>query len=259
MATDLIGSGNKFVALVELEKGQKKKIKKVAEEIVMNNKNVKTVLDRSPCTYGKFRLKKQKIILGQKNTEVLHKEYGHFLKLDPRKVYFSPRESTIRRYISKKIKSKEKILLMFAGVGPYAISISKAQPKIKEIVSIEENPHAFRYLKENIRINKVSHLITPVKGDVKNVCKNFVPDFDRIIMPMIKAKDFLELAAKLVKKSGTIDIYMVSKEKELFKDSEKFIAGVFKKIKRQYEIKDMRKISLYAPGKWKVLMEIKLK
>lgn len=259
MAIDLIGSGNKVVALVELGKGKKENIKKIAQKIVEHNKNVKTVLQRKHGVRGRFRLRENKIVWGDKNTEVVHQEYGYKLKLDPRSVYFSPRESTIRQHISKKIRPNEKILVMFAGVGPFPISISKAQPKVKEIVAVEVNPKAVDYMKENVRINKASHLVTPIEGDVKKVCKNFVAEFDRIIMPMIKSKDYLPLAAGCAKKSATIYLYMISEQKNLFEDCKKFIDSVFKKLKNRYEVKGMRKISLYAPGKWKVLMEIKLK
>ncbi len=259
MAVDLIGSGKKFVALVELKKKSKRKIKEIAKEIVAQNKNVKTVLQRVHGAKGKFRLRENKTIWGNKATEVLHKEHGYMLKLDPRFVYFSPRESTIRRYVSQKVKPNERILVMFSGVGPYPIYISKIQPRVKEIVAVEINPKSVEYMKENVRINKVSHLVTPIKGEVRKVCKKFDSEFDRIIMPMIYSKRFLPLAAKCSKKSATINLYMISNEKKLFEDCKGFIRKTFKKIKRRYEIKDMRKISLYAPGKWKVLMEIKLK
>lgn len=257
MAIDLIGSGDKVVALVEI--GSKKEIKEVVKEIVAHNKNVKSVLERVPGTKGEFRLRKSKLVWGDKNTEVLHKEYGYVLRLDPRVVYFSPRESTIRQHISSQVKPGESVLVMFAGICPFAICISKIQPKVKEIVAVEINSAAFDYMKENIRMNKASHLVTPIEGDVRKVCKKFSAEFDRIIMPMIKSKDYLPLAIGCAKKSATIYLYMISKQKNLFEDCKKFIDSVFKKLKKRYEVKGMRKISLYAPGKWKVLMEIKLK
>src|SRR5437879_480204 len=111
MGVDLIGSGDKIVALVELEKGSKKKTKDVAKEIVRHNKSVKSVLQRVHGTKGRFRLREQKLIWGDKNTEVLHKEHGYMIKVDPRVVYFSPRESTVRQYISRQVKPKEKVLI----------------------------------------------------------------------------------------------------------------------------------------------------
>jgi tRNA (guanine37-N1)-methyltransferase len=258
MGIDLIGSEDKTVALVELRRATKKKLKEVVEKIRRHNKNVKSIVKKVHGTRGKFRLRKNELIWGNKNTEVVHKEYGYFLKLNPLDVYFSPRESTIRQYVCKKIRPKENILVMFAGIGPYAICIAKKQPRVKQIVAVEINPKAARYLGENVSLNKVSHLVIPIQGHVK-ICEDLPGKFDRVIMPMVKSLDYLPLAARCSKKNGTIHLYTISKEKNNFGDCEKLVASIMKKIKKRYEVKDIRKISLYAPRKWKVLMEIKLK
>lgn len=258
MGIDLIGSGDRAVAVVEIEKKSKRKIKDVAREIMGHNKNVKAVVQRTYGVRGKFRLSKHKLILGEKNVEVLHKEYGYTLKVNPSLVYFSPRESTVRQHIARQVKPQERVLVMFAGICPYAICIAKNQPKVSEIVAVEFNPKGIEYMKENIRMNKVSHLVTPIEGDVRRVSGS-LGKFDRIIMPMKEARDFLDVAVKCSDKSAIIDVYMISEEKNLFHDCEKFISGALKKLKAKYEIVDRRKISLYAPGKWKVLMGIKLK
>lgn len=256
MGIDLVGSGEKIVALVELERDSEKKIVDVAREIVSHNKNVKTVIEKSSGTKGDYRLRESKVVWGDENTEVLHKEYGYSLKLDPRMVYFSPRESTIRQFIAKQVKPGEKVLVMFAGVGPYAVCIAKTQPSVSEIVAVELNPKAVEYMRENVRINKISHLVTPIEGDVKHVCGKMEGEFDRIIMPMRDAKDFLGTAEWCAKKDATIYVYMVSGETEIYWDCEKELAGI---MKRPYEVVERRKISLYAPGKWKVLIGMKLK
>jgi len=259
MGVDLIGSGDKIVALVEVEEGSVRKMEDVVREITAHNKNVRSVLQRTHGTEGKFRLREQKLVWGGEDTEVVHREYGYVLKLDPRFVYFSPRESTIRRYISSHVRPGEKILVMFAGVGPYAICMSKMQPEVGEIVAVEANPKAVEYMRENVRVNKVSHLVTPVEGDVEDFCAKSDAKFDRIVMPMVNSKDFLGIAADAAKKGGVVYVYMVSGEDRLFKDCEEFISDAFEKLKVRYEVRDMRKISLYAPGKWKVLMEIIVK
>lgn len=259
MGIDLIGSGNKTVAMLELNRATKKKIEESIERIRRHNKNVSSILLRTDCTKGKFRTRKNKLVWGKANTEVVHQEYGYRLKLDPRDVYFSPRESTIRQYVGAKVKPKENVLVMFAGVGPYAVCIAKKQPKVNQIVAVEVNPVAAKYMRENVKLNKVSDLVVPIEGDVKDVLDDLDGKFSRVIMPMVKAKDYLPLAVSSAKKNGTIQLYMVTNEREKLKDVKKDVAKTMKKVKKRYEIKDMRKISLYAPHKWKVLMEIKLK
>ncbi len=259
MGVDLIGSGDKIVAIVEVDEDSKRNPVDVANEIMSENKNVKTVLERVHGVRGKFRLREHKIIVGDEDTEVAHKEYGYTLKMDPRFVYFSPRESTIRQHISKQVRPDEKILVMFAGVGPYPVCICKTQPKVREVVAVEANPKAVDYMRENVRINKLSHMVTPLGGDVNEVCIEFKGEFDRVIMPMIEAREYLELASRCTKPSGTIYVYMVSDESNLYNDCKEFVRDAFKRIGRAYDVVEERKIALYSPGKWKVLIALRLK
>lgn len=258
MGTDLIGSGKKFVAVFDTAEGTTKSNKEITEEILKYNPNVKTVLKKTRRVFGKYRMKKYKILWGDKSTEVIHREYGYILKLDPTKVYFSTRESTIRQKISSRVKKNEIILLMFAGVGPFAIAIAKKQPNVKKIFAIELNPAAYKYLLENIRMNKISHLVESMKIDVRKIGKKFYNKFDRVIMPIIIANQYLNIAVKFAKNGGIIDAYFISKEKD-FKDVGKFLDKTLKKLKIGYKILHKDKIALYAPRKWKVAFEIRVK
>jgi tRNA G37 N-methylase Trm5 len=64
-------------------------------------------------------------------------------------------------------------MVMFAGVGPYAIQIAKKQPKVKEVIAIEINPVAVKYAKENVVLNKVQDKVKVIEGDVREKCKDF--------------------------------------------------------------------------------------
>lgn len=262
MGIELIGSGDKVVAVVELSEGSEEDIGEVVREIRAHNKNVKTVIQEFPAARDEYRMKDTlKIVWGDKDTEVLHKEHGYTLRLDPMKVYFSPRESTVRQYVASQVKEGERVLIAFAGVGPYAIAIAKAQPKVKEVVAVEFNPDATRYMDENIRINRVSHLVTPIRDEMREACRKFDHEFDRVVMPMLYAKDYLDVAVKCAKHHGVIQAYMVSTNKD-FEDSRDFVHSSLEKLRlrpREYEIANIRKIGMYAPGKWKILMDIRLK
>jgi tRNA (guanine37-N1)-methyltransferase len=256
---DLVCSGDNVVAVAELRRVTKKSTREIVEKIRRHNKNVKSVVVRGSGTKGDFRLRKQKIVWGAKNTEVVHQEYGYRLKLDPRFVYFSPRESTIRQYVFEKVRPKENVLLMFAGVGPYAIGMARKQPKVGQIVAVEFNPKAAEYMRENIILNRVSDKVVAIEGDVSDVCEDLAEKFNRIVMPMIKAGDFLQIAAKCAKRTGTIHVYLTTNEREKGRDWKKLVTREMKRAGKRYQIKDVRRISLYAPHKWKILVEIKLK
>ena len=259
MGMDIVGSGDKMVALVEIEEGSEKEIEEVARELMAENKNVRSVLQKFPGTRGAYRTRTYSFVAGDRDTEVLHKEYGYLLKLDPQKVYFSPRESTVRQHISNRVNPGDKILVMFAGVGPYPVCMAKSQPKLSEIVAVELNPEAFRYMKDNIRINKIAHLVTPILGDVRMVCSGMSGQFDRIVMPMVEAFDYIDVAVDCCKNGGLVQVYMVSDKNHLYEDCRVAIQERMKALGREYKIEDGIKVGLYSPGKWKVLIEIRMK
>jgi tRNA (guanine37-N1)-methyltransferase len=256
-AIDIIGSKEKAVAIIEIPEGVDEKA--IAEEIMKRNKNVKSVLKKVSERKGKFRLREYELIAGDENTEVIHKEYGCLIKVDPQKTYFSPRESTERQRVAKQVKPKEIVMLMFAGVAPIAIVIAKKQPKVGKIIAVEANVDAVEYMKENIRINKVAHLIVPILGDVESACEKYFGLCDRVIMPLpAEAEKYLELATRCLKKQGIIHFYCLGLGKNLFSGAV-IIEKNARKLGKKIEILDKRKVSAYAPRKWKVCIDVLVK
>ncbi len=256
---DIIGSGEKAVAIIEVDDSESKNEKKIAEKIMLENKIVKSVLKKTSSRKGTVRLRDYKFVAGDKNTEVLHKEYGYAIKVDPQKVYFSPRESTERQRIAGQVKKNETVMLLFAGVGVFAVAIAKRKP-VEKIFAVEINKHGTKYTEENARINKLSHIIVPINADARKIPKEFLGKSDRVIMPLpLQALEFLDVAVGcLKKKKGIINLYAVSEEKNLFKDVEMKIKDEFKKIGKKYRIIGRQSVLPYAPRKWKVRIDIKV-
>jgi tRNA (guanine37-N1)-methyltransferase len=257
MGISLIGSGKKFVAIFGKTKDVKKSDAAIVEEIVKHNPNVKSVLKVYSMTSGKHRMQRKKFVWGDKNTEVTHKEYGYSIRLDPLKVYFSPREAEIRQKIASKAKPKGTVMVMFAGVGPFALAIYKKQPKVSKIINIEWNKTACKYMSENFKLNKIP-VAEVVNGDAAKVSRKFYGTCDLVIMPMVPAKNYIRSAVNSLKKTGTIIVYMITNENKMSKDADAEIEKTFKKLGVQYRIKSRNKISLYAPHKWKVAYEIRV-
>jgi len=254
---DVIGSKEKAVAIVEISDKFKGKEKKIAEEILKRHKNVKSVLKKLSSRKGIFRTREYELLLGDKNTEVIHIEHGYRLKLDPRKVYFSSREGTERQRSANEVKSGEIILVMFSGIASFPIAIARKQPKVGKIVAVEINQEANKYALENVRINKVSHKIIPINGDVKIVVPNLDTYFDRIIMPLpLEAYKFLELAVKYLKAKGIIDLYFIGKSPDFFLEKEDLIKLTVDKLGKNMKILDKRLILPYGPRFFKCLLEI---
>src|SRR3989338_8571440 len=131
---DIVGD----IAILEIPPELAKKEKVIAEAVLKIQKNVKTVCKKAGDRSGTYRLKKYKKIIGN-GFETIHKESGCQFKLDISKTYFSVRESTERLRISDKIKKKEKILVLFSGVGPFGIILAKNHTDCK-VDMVEINP-----------------------------------------------------------------------------------------------------------------------
>jgi tRNA (guanine37-N1)-methyltransferase len=85
---DIIGSKKKAIAIVEIPDQLRNRKMLIAEMIMKLNKNVKSVLAKASARKGKYRIREYELIAGENDTEVIHQEYGYYLKLDPQKVYF---------------------------------------------------------------------------------------------------------------------------------------------------------------------------
>ena len=189
--------------------------KKVAEALVSVNKSVKTVYEKLSEVKGIYRLKELKIIYGEDNPETIHKENDCYFKLDVKKTYFTPRLVFERnRVSSSSFKKQELIVDMFTGVGPFSIQIAKKN-EVK-IYAFDVNPSAYKYITENIEINKIKGKVIAHHMDVKELLN---PDnklghylkhkINRIIMNLPEQSiNFLDVVCFLMKKpSGILHFY----------------------------------------------------
>jgi len=183
--------------------------KKVAEAIVKVNKIVETVFEKKSEVKGKYRLKDLQIILGKDNPETIHKENNCIFKLDVKNTFFTPRLVFERKRLSLlKFASKELIVDMFAGVGPISIQIARNNEVV--IHSFDINPTAYKYIIENIELNKLKGEILAHNIDVANLTKstnelgNYLNNrVDRIIMNLPEqSTNYVDLACFLMKKTG---------------------------------------------------------
>jgi len=254
---DIVGSRDRAVAIVEIKDELKSKEKVVGEAILGICKPVKSVLKKTSERKGIFRLKNLKLIAGERNTEIIHKEYGCLFCLNPRKVYFSPRESTERLRIASLIQPKENVLVMFGGISPFPIVLAKKQPKVYKVYSIEINPAAHKYALENIKLNKLEDKVFPMQGDVKKYVSKFKNKFDRIIMPLPKgAYEFLGLAIKMLKGKGWIHFYYWSREPNLFKEGEKLIKKIAEENNKKVKIANEKIVLPYGPKTYKIVFDL---
>ena len=253
IAFDIIGSREKAVAIIELPEGAKPE--EVAKSIMERHPNVKSVLAKAGPREGVLRIYKLRLLAGSKNTEVVHQEHGMKFKLDPQTVYFSPREAEERQKMARLVRPKERVLVMFAGCGPFAIAIAKAQPTAK-IEAIEISPAAVGYMQENIRLNGVGLRVKAHLGNAHDAHK--LGKFDRVLMPLPElAWKFLPAAFDSCVKGGTIHLYGISSQ-EGFLDLQQKVHEAARHSGVRIRIEKGEKVLPYAPRTWKVRLDIRV-
>jgi tRNA (guanine37-N1)-methyltransferase len=255
IAFELIGSRKKAVAVIELPPGADGL--KIARNIMARYKHVRSVIAKVSGRLDPYRLYRFKLIAGDPDTEVLHREHGYWIKVDPRLVYFSARESEERARIAAKVRAGERVLIMFSGSGPFAIAIARAQPDC-DVVCVEINEHAFRYANENVRLNKLSGRITNYLGDVRDIVPG-LGKFDRILMPLPeRAWQFLDIAFRAALKGTTIHLYGISEQKIKFTDLEKLARAASSLAKIRFRIIGRRRVLPFAKRRWKVRLDLRI-
>jgi len=249
---DIIGSKEKAVAIIEIPRELSKRKKLIAEALMKKHKNVKTVLNKRSPRKGIYRIRDLELLAGDENTEVVHVESGCRFLIDPKKVYFSPREGTERLRIAKKVRKNENVMIFFAGVGPFAIIIAKkAMPR--KVVGIEINPIAVEYFNKNIKLNKIKNC-NVIFGDVKEVVKrrkDLHKNFDRVIMPLPEsAFNYIEEAILCLKKGGVCHYYCFSSQEKIC-DEKNRIQNTVKNLGHKVKFIEVKKVLPWGPGIWK--------
>ncbi|PIU75633.1 hypothetical protein COS75_03340 [Candidatus Pacearchaeota archaeon CG06_land_8_20_14_3_00_35_12] len=249
-AFDIIGT----IAIIDVPKELVKKEKIIANAIMQQHTSIKTVLKKFGKFKGRLRTRKLKYIAGLKTKETIYNENGCAMKLNIEACYFSPRLANERMKIARQVKKNEKILVLFSGVGPFGLVISK-NSKAKEIKMIELNREATKYALDNIRINKLSN-IQAIQGDVKKVIPKLKEKFDRIVMARPQLKEtFLQDAFKAAKKNTIIYFYDFLQENLIPNASIEKIQQAAKRAKKKIRILAWKKCGEIAPYKFRVRID----
>lgn len=186
--------------------------KQIAGLVLDNFTYVKTVCLAGGVS-GELRKPSVKWLAGEKRTETIHTENGCQFSLDVTKVMLSKGNLSERGRLPPLVRPGEIVVDMFAGIGYFSIPIAKhARPG--KVYSIEKNPDSFRYLRENIRLNRVQERVSPTLGDCREVGLEGVAD--RVLMGYLPGTErFLPTAFRAMKPEGGFIHYH-----DLFHESE---------------------------------------
>lgn len=259
------------IGIIELDDRLLEKKHDIAKALAQVQKSIKVVLRKTEDVGGKYRVPEYEIIYMSDDrdfswvpkdlrpktiTETVHREHGCRFKIDPTKAYFSGKLSGERDRIRQQVKDNEKILCLFAGVGPFPIVIAKT--KDVKITAVEINPEAVAYFRENIRINKVDDKIDIIEGDAGSVLTTINGKFDRILMPAPKnASDFLEGALMKAKKGTIVHLYTFAPEEEIDHVGKK-IEDRCKTAGKKIQVQLVKRCGNIGPYHYRVVVDFKV-
>src|SRR5207245_377671 len=199
---DVIGD----LAIVKFSRGPVQVRELVGEKILSEMSNGKGGFEQEGGIEGEYRLRKLRHLAGERRTTTLHKENGCRFLVDIAKVYYSPRLSTERLAVAMMVRDGERVLNMFAGVGPFSITI--ARMRSASVTSCESNKDAYRLHLENNMMNKVAGGITTINADAGTLPSRLEGKFDRSLMPHHSRADrYHDAALGRVADGGVIHYY----------------------------------------------------
>lgn len=228
--------------------------KKMASVIMDVNKNVKTVLAKGGPVSGVYRTRKYSYVAGKRKYDTIYRENGAAFAFDLRKTFFSTRLAFERMRLVNAAKDGENVLVMFAGVGPFAIEIAKKNKKSK-IVGMELNRDAYRSMVENIKLNKTPN-VTAECGDVKKLVSKHKTFADRIIMPLPwDSYRFLDSVLVAAKKRCIVHYYAFGDKENAFYFEAGRLRTYFKKHGRKFKVLFKRVARDYSHDQIEVVID----
>ncbi len=246
---ELIGSSYDIIggiAVIELP-SELSGIKSDIGDVLLRWLPVRTIAVKRSPTLGRKRVKELEVIAGKRDLSTVHKENGLEFSVDLSNVFFNPRLSTERERVRNLCNDEDIIIDMFAGVGPFSITIAARSEKEPRVFAIDINPHAMKHLIRNIRMNGTSG-VTAILGDAGKEAPRIAylqGKADRVIMNLPKSSNtYLVPALESLKPGGTVHYYRL-----LENDNPLETIRTELNHKWDLEIKDLRKVESYSPSK----------
>lgn len=254
---DIIGD----IAVVELPPELLAHAKVVGEGILRVHKNVRAVFAKAGAVSGSDRIRPLRHLAGEERTTTIHKEFGCRFKVDLAKAYFSPRLSHEHQRIAGLVEPAERVVDLFAGVGPFSILIAKRLGDV-EIDAVDSNPEAVRLIEENIRLNKPKGKVRVWAGDARDVVeRNLTGKASRVIMNLPSAaKEYVDAACKaLHPKGGILHYYTFAEgldyEEKAVNELEEALASHYWRMVEKIGVRAVRGV---APLHWQVVVDARV-
>jgi len=250
---EIVGFTPSFEVIGDIAVASEEYDAKVCKAIMEAHRNIKTVLAPTTPVTGEFRVRHYRVLCGENRTNTVYREHGFVYEMDLDKVYFSPRLATERKRVIDQVTDMELVLDMFAGVGPFAIPVSR---RAMYTIAVDKNPDAFEYLTRNIALNRATR-IEAVNADAREVRPPQPPD--RIIMNLPhSAREFLDVAFKMINVGGIIHYYDIRPESEIFDAIIKMARQKASESGCLIEVTNKRIVRSYSPHEYNIVLDLRV-
>ncbi len=196
------------------------------------------------------------VVAGDRNTLTLHKENRCLFRIDPCRVMFSSGNQGERLRMAQLDLSGERVVDMFAGIGQFTIPMAKHASPAK-VVAVEKRRETFDFLCENVRLNRVEHIVEPVLGD----CRVATPEnfADRVVMGYFFSPErFLSTALRALRDGGVVHYHAIAAGEGIDAEGQK-VVELAAELGYSARVRNRRIVKSYAPKRWHVVYDIEVR
>lgn len=245
---DVVGD----IAVLKLPEELRAHREAIGDAILRWNPKLRVVLEDRGVK-GEHRIRDVDVLAGEPRTGTVHVEHGLRYRVDLSHAYFSPRLASERMLIADLTREGETVADPFAGVGPYAILISKRRrPRV--VFASDASPQAVELLRANVAMNRADR-VTVAEGDARAILAGIAP-VDRILLDLPhSASEFLRDAFAALPARGTIHLYRIIERAEE-EDVDQAVRNATREAGFRHLDIRRRHVRAYSPTRHQVAFDI---
>jgi len=189
-----------------------------------------------------------------RDTETVHVEDGVRFKLDVARVMLSSGNVAERMRMGRIVRPGETIVDLFAGIGYFALPMA-VHGKPARVVACEVNPVAFRYLEENVRLNRAA-CVEPRLGDCRQTAPAGVAD--RIVMGYLDGEAYLDVAMRAARDACVLHYHESTPVEEVPQGPWSRVESSAEEAGFLAELVAVHRVKSYAPRIRHVVLDVRL-
>ncbi|KAI8915176.1 guanine(37)-N1-methyltransferase [Powellomyces hirtus] len=148
----------------------------IGQVLLDKNSNLRTIVNKTGNIDHTFRFFQMELLGGEDNMMAEVNESNCKFRFDFSRVYWNSRLQREHERIVSSFKREQLVCDVFGGVGPYAVPAAKNKNCL--VFANDLNPASYEFLRENIRLNKVEHLVKPFNMDGREFIRNSIKELN---------------------------------------------------------------------------------